>query len=64
VNAAPPEARRGLSAEQARAALERVGPNALPEPRQPRFTRRLADQVRNPLVRLLGAAGLLSVLLG
>ena len=45
--------RTGLSSEEARARLERDGPNALPEPAPIRFTTRLLRQFASPLIYLL-----------
>lgn len=54
----------GLSAEDARARLERTGPNALPGvPPLPAW-RRFARQFRSPLILLLVVAALIAVALG
>ncbi len=53
----------GLSGAEARARLSRCGPNRLPEPPPPGLLARILEQVRNPLILFLVAAGLLSLLL-
>lgn len=54
----------GLSAEEAAARLERVGPNALPRARPVRWYRILADQFTGLVVLLLAGAAGVSFLLG
>jgi Ca2+-transporting ATPase len=48
--AAPPQ---GLSSEEARQRLERHGPNTLPEPAREPTWRRLARQLKSPLIYIL-----------
>ena len=54
----------GLHSAVAQARLARDGPNSLREPRRPRPLRILLRQLRSPLVYVLLAAALLSLLLG
>jgi Ca2+-transporting ATPase len=54
----------GLSTEDARARLERTGPNALPEVPPPPGWQRFARQFRSPLILLLVVAALIAVALG
>ncbi len=54
----------GLTSTQARARLERYGPNRLPEAAGPSAARLLLDQVRTPLIWALLAAGALALALG
>ena len=56
--------REGLSAADARARLERYGPNQLPEASGPSAAQLLLDQVRTPLMWALLAAGGLALALG
>ena len=54
----------GLSEQEARARLERYGPNELVERARPSFLKMLLDQFNNFLVIVLIAAALVSLLLG
>ena len=54
----------GLTSDEAARRLRRHGPNALPEPPRPGTPRRVAAQLRSPLVGLLGLAAALSLALG
>jgi Ca2+-transporting ATPase len=56
--------RDGLSSAEARARLERYGPNELQERPRPGFLKRLLDQLNNFLIILLIIAALVSLLLG
>jgi Ca2+-transporting ATPase len=47
------EAYDGLTSEQARELLARHGPNALPEPQPDRLWRRVARQLKSPLIYIL-----------
>ena len=54
----------GLSEAEARARLERYGPNALPAPRRRTILGIFVGQLASPLVYLLLAAAIVSVALG
>ncbi len=56
-------ARRGLSAAEARARLERFGPNALPRAAPSTLLATFARQFKSPLIYVLLAAALVSLLL-
>jgi Ca2+-transporting ATPase len=55
---------RGLSDGEAKARLERFGPNELPRARRPAYTAIALRQFTDPLVMLLMAAALVSALIG
>lgn len=54
----------GLSNAQATERLDRYGPNALPRRRPPRLVSRVLAQLRDPMILLLLAAGLVTLALG
>ncbi len=56
--------REGLTADEARARLERSGPNRLPEASGPSAARLLLDQVWTPLMGALAASAALALALG
>jgi magnesium-transporting ATPase (P-type) len=56
--------RVGLSAREALARLVALGPNALPEPREPGLARTVIRQFANPLVYTLVGAAVLAVAVG
>jgi Ca2+-transporting ATPase len=60
----PTRSALGLTSDEAARRLRRHGPNALPEPPRPGTPRRVAAQLRSPLVGLLGLAAALSLALG
>lgn len=55
---------RGLSSEEAQRRLAQVGPNLPPRPRRRSLTRRVWDQVRDPMILLLTAAFVVVLWLG
>ena len=55
---------KGLTADEAAERLPRDGPNELPKPRQPGALLIFAGQFKNPLVYLLLAAAVVSLLVG
>jgi magnesium-transporting ATPase (P-type) len=55
---------RGLTSEEARARLARLGPNALPEPKARSLVAVFAGQFRSPLIYLLFAAAAIALALG
>jgi len=59
----PPKDIHGLSSEQARQKLSEVGPNILPEKPPPSAFSILLSQFKNPLVYVLLAAGIVTLLL-
>ena len=58
------DAQRGLSDQEARTRLARVGPNAVPERGRPPYLTIVLRQLADPLVALLVLAGTVSALIG
>ena len=58
------DATSGLSRREAARRLERIGPNALPEPRRPRFASLFLRQFQSPLIYLLLAASAAALVSG
>ncbi len=54
----------GLDDDQARRLLAELGPNRIPRARPPRIVRRIARQLRDPMLLLLVAAGVFTTLTG
>jgi Ca2+-transporting ATPase len=63
-DAAPVSIEQGLSADQAREILTRDGPNELPQEHQRNVLRIVLDALREPMLQLLLAAGVLYLFIG